>query len=693
MAVKKSRLEYIIPTLLALVITIGLIRFIPVLSEKHQMRVMKTETVPLDDYRFYYDLNGDGTSEIIYIYYNTSGNLAISIASLHFATINQFNLPGQLLSLGNTLDFHDIDSDGIMDIFICTEKNDSLFLTIIDDLYGHPTTTSEYFIERINAYNDNGDYLFSPGTITDLTRDGFQEYVFGINGGHSLQPRCVYAIDYRNDSVFRSPLSGAAVVGLGFFDLDKDGADEILLNTVAPENFKFPFPYRDSISWLIVLDESLQFYKPPIEMNKPPSWLSMEPFIYSGNNYLMVYHRFRESLGDFSAMLTIYNDSLRPVNTRYFHGHKNSRNHIWKVPGSLELSDIRMINDFRIYTLDFDLQYSDSIINETAFGNGTEILLDVDKDGEQEYVMLGGNKLVVFRSDLTESASVDILQDTRAPRVLISMIEEGDTYPTLFAQIGSDKYFIRYAKNKWFHYRGLVYPGIFIVLFALFYLWGIIQNRLIATRYEKDRLISNLQLQSIKNQLDPHFTYNALNAVGSLIYKEEKDLAYQYLKGLTDLLRMVSGDASEVTWTLSDELEFVHKYLEIEKLRFREKFNYSVEVDEDQLKTRQVPKMSILTFVENSIKHGLKHKQDDWNLEIKVSRQEKGFVIGIKDNGIGRAASAKYREESTGNGIKMMEKYFKLFNEATGHKARFKITDLFEYDLRASGTLVEITIR
>ncbi|MCK5137780.1 MAG: histidine kinase [Bacteroidales bacterium] len=95
-----------------------------------------------------------------------------------------------------------------------------------------------------------------------------------------------------------------------------------------------------------------------------------------------------------------------------------------------------------------------------------------------------------------------------------------------------------------------------------------------------NRLISNLQLQSIKNQLDPHFTYNALNAVGSLIYKEEKDLAYQYLKGLADLLRMVSADASEVTWSFSDELEFV-------------------------------PKMSILTFVENSlkppgIKHGLK---------------------------------------------------------------------------------------
>ncbi|MCK5137779.1 MAG: hypothetical protein KAR19_18480 [Bacteroidales bacterium] len=128
------------------------------------------------------------------------------------------------MTLGEVLDLHDINSDGIKDIFVCSKKNDSLFLTIIDDLYGRPTNTREYFIERINTYNDNGDYLFSPGTITDLTRDGSPEYVFGINGGHSLQPRCAYAVDYRNDSVYRSPLSGAAVVGLDFFDLDKDGA-------------------------------------------------------------------------------------------------------------------------------------------------------------------------------------------------------------------------------------------------------------------------------------------------------------------------------------------------------------------------------------------------------------------------------------------------------------------------------------
>jgi LytS/YehU family sensor histidine kinase len=251
---------------------------------------------------------------------------------------------------------------------------------------------------------------------------------------------------------------------------------------------------------------------------------------------------------------------------------------------------------------------------------------------------------------------------------------------------------VRYGKNVWFRYRELVYPGIFILLFGLFYLWVWMQNKLVSRRFEKDRLISQLQLQSIKNQLDPHFTYNALNAVGSLIYKGEKDLAYRYLRGLTDLLRMVSSDTSQVTWTLAEELEFVNRYLEIEKLRFKEKFIYSVAVEEEGINSREVPKMSVLTFVENAIKHGLRHKDYDRRLEVEVIKLNRGIRIFIRDNGIGRAAAVKYRDDESGKGIHMMKQYFRQFNETTGRKANFRVKDLFEYDLKASGTEVEITI-
>jgi LytS/YehU family sensor histidine kinase len=139
-------------------------------------------------------------------------------------------------------------------------------------------------------------------------------------------------------------------------------------------------------------------------------------------------------------------------------------------------------------------------------------------------------------------------------------------------------------------------------------------------------------------------------------------------------------------------LEFVNRYLEIEKLRFKEKFIYKVTVKEDRLNGLELPKMSVLTFVENAIKHGLRNKEYDRKLDVEVMALRKGMKITIRDNGIGRTAAAKFRDESAGQGIKMMKKYFKQFNEATGRKAHFEVRDLFEYDLKASGTMIEITI-
>ncbi len=671
--------------------TLGLIRIIPMFSVEYKMETLETLRVPPDNYRYYYDLNGDGISEMLNIYYNASENLSISISNITSATINQFNLPGRLIELGPTLDLHDIDFNGIVDVFVCTEKNDSLFLTIIDDLYGHPTTTKKYFLDKINQFNDNGDYLYSPGGITDLNRDGSPEYVMGINGGHSLQPRRVYAIDYKNDTVLKSPLSGAAVVSLNFFDLDNDGSDEILLNTVAPENFKTHIPYRDSISWLMVLDKSLRFYRPPLKLNGPPSRVSIEPFQQEGKNYLMVYHKYNES-DDYHAIMAIYDDSLHMIKSNTVHGQKKSATHMYRIPGRFDLQDIKFLNNNGIYTYNFNLESTDSLFNESYFDYNTAQVLDVDADGENEYVFRSLEKIYVFRSDFRESASLAIQINARYLRTFISIIEDGDAYPKLFAQIGTDRITSLYMKNKWYQFRKLVYPGIFILLYGLFYLLTFLQTKLVARRYEKDKLINRLQLQSIKNQLDPHFTYNALNAVGSLIYKEKKDLAYQYLKGLTDLLRMVSGDVKDLGWTLADELEFIRKYMEIEKLRFREKFNYSIEVESENLKDRQVPKMSVLTFVENAIKHGLRNKQDVRQLEVEVTRDTNGMKIGIRDNGIGRAAAAQYNGASTGHGIQMMKLYLKQFSETTGKNARFKIIDLFDSDLKAAGTLVELII-
>jgi hypothetical protein len=689
---KRSSYEYIIPALLALVLTIGLGFAIPTLSTRYLLKLEQTEVLPSDFYRYYHDVDGDGSSEIIEIFYNSSGNLSVKLRQINKGTINQFNLPGRLTKIGRVLALHDINNDGITDIFVCTEKNDSIFLTIIDDIYRHPTSTRVYGLDPINQYNDNGDYIVIQGGIKDLNSDGYPEFVMAINGGHALQPRRVYAIDYMNDSVKRSPISGAAIHSLDFFDLDGNGSDEILLNTTATDNFSDPFPYMDTTTYLMVLDGDLNFYKPPFALGEGLAWSAVEPFFYKGERFLLTYVH-HSGVEPIHSVFTIYDDSLRALRERAIHQLPWGNFSFWNESDSLTLESLRIKGREKHFSIDFNLQFTDSVSSRVPVGSFNKPVrkFNLDGIGKDEIIFIGENEIFVIQENLKHIAELALERSARNPRILVSTIKNGAENPVLFVQLERELFYLTYSQNGWFRFRMLIYPAIFLLLFGMFYLLGNLQSRMVRRRYEKDRLISQLQLQSIKNQLDPHFTYNALNAVGSLIYKGEKELAYQYLKGLTDLLRLVSGDTSDVTWTLDDELSFVRKFLEIEKLRFRERFVFSIVIGEG-LGGWKVPKLSILTFVENALKHGLRHKKDERMLEISAETSSGGLKIGIADNGIGRAAAEKHKEETSGNGIEMMRRYFNQFNEATGRKARFEISDLFKNENEPAGTLVEIYI-
>jgi len=143
------------------------------------------------------------------------------------------------------------------------------------------------------------------------------------------------------------------------------------------------------------------------------------------------------------------------------------------------------------------------------------------------------------------------------------------------------------------------------------------------------------------------------------------------------LSKGLQKDGKLITIEIDDELEFVRKYLEIEKLRFREKFNFRVDVEEG-LGSHPLPKLCILTFVENAIKHGLRHKTDHRLLEIVANTEGKRLIILVRDNGVGREVAAGLSDQGTGKGIEMMREYLGLFSEATGRQAHFRISDLHE---------------
>ena len=196
-----------------------------------------------------------------------------------------------------------------------------------------------------------------------------------------------------------------------------------------------------------------------------------------------------------------------------------------------------------------------------------------------------------------------------------------------------------------------------------------------------------LQLGSVIKQLDPHFTFNAVTSVGSLIMKGEKEKAYNYFIKLSGLLRSVLTDSSVLLKTIYEEVEFVTRYCELQKLRYGNRFEYSIKVADDvDLKT-MVPKMILQSFVENAIVHGIENKKDKGVVEIEVNKVKNGNEWIVRDNGIGRKAASELHSEGSGLSSKNITYAMEMLNRVNQEKATLTYTDLYENG-QPSGTEV-----
>jgi sensor histidine kinase YesM len=226
---------------------------------------------------------------------------------------------------------------------------------------------------------------------------------------------------------------------------------------------------------------------------------------------------------------------------------------------------------------------------------------------------------------------------------------------------------------------------LFILLVRRINTWQVVHSESL-----KRRLVT-LQLQGIRSQLDPHFTFNALNSIASLIYLEDRKTAYDYMNKFTQLLRSLLNDAERIYRSLSEELEFTTTYLELEKLRFGEKFNYIIEIGEGVSRKEQVPKLVLHTFAENAIKHGLMPRDKDGILKISINRENDFLKITIEDNGVGRQR-AERDNISTGRGLNLTNEFYDILNQINKKPIKHQLTDLYDPSGLPAGTRVEVWV-
>lgn len=211
------------------------------------------------------------------------------------------------------------------------------------------------------------------------------------------------------------------------------------------------------------------------------------------------------------------------------------------------------------------------------------------------------------------------------------------------------------------------------------------------------RKIAGLELNALRAQMNPHFIFNSLNSIHRYIIKNEEKEASRYLVEFASLTRLILNNSRKQAIPVADEIETLKIYLKLESLRFKDKFEYTIETSENiDADTIEIPPLLIQPFVENAIKHGINYLETKGRIYIRFSLSGNLLICSIEDNGIGRKKAMEIKQ--AGNmthqslGSKITEDRLKILNTTMKNKTSVKYSDLENEKGEPLGTRVEMFI-
>jgi two-component system, LytTR family, sensor kinase len=176
------------------------------------------------------------------------------------------------------------------------------------------------------------------------------------------------------------------------------------------------------------------------------------------------------------------------------------------------------------------------------------------------------------------------------------------------------------------------------------------RDRLARQETETARLneqLSKAQLNALRRQIEPHFLFNTLNAIAGLVREQRNDAAVSMIAGLSDCLRRVMNDSNRQQIPLGEELEFVQKYLDIQKVRFEERLQLNIDVP-TELFSAQVPSLLLQPMVENAIKHGIAKRVQGGAIRIAGVRSNGSLKLSVYNDGPGLPSDWEKSESGIG---------------------------------------------
>lgn len=185
--------------------------------------------------------------------------------------------------------------------------------------------------------------------------------------------------------------------------------------------------------------------------------------------------------------------------------------------------------------------------------------------------------------------------------------------------------------------------GAGVLLLAASGLWFRSDRRRRLERFEKDAAV--LETQALRSQMNPHFIFNALNSINAFVQGNDRDMASTYLSKFARVMRLVLENSRHAEVPLASDLEALRGYLDLERKRMRDKFDYTIDIDPGIDPSEvMVPPLVVQPFVENAIWHGMATKEGTGHITLRVLQKGEQLLWIIEDDGVGRNAHQAMKE-------------------------------------------------
>lgn len=208
--------------------------------------------------------------------------------------------------------------------------------------------------------------------------------------------------------------------------------------------------------------------------------------------------------------------------------------------------------------------------------------------------------------------------------------------------------------------------------------------------------LAEYEQKALHLQMNPHFVFNCLGSISSFIVQNGTDTAVKYLSKFSKLMRLTLEYSKEALIPIDKEIEGLQNYLELEQLRFNEKFDFTIAKTSDIEDDTELPPLLLQPFVENAIIHGLIPKKEKGLISIKFSLENKSLIWIIEDNGIGFNKSKEIKESLVvvhkSMALDITKKRLEMMEASTDQKSSVDIKEIINKKGEILGTKVTLNL-